>query len=144
MRETRPKKEKKKRKFDRDVMEYKNNRVYDWRSNNQQRRRYFPGTPKSILKNRYSQDKRVAFESSEYESSDPNTETSEGKYDETEPSTSRDVMPSTNVRHMVASEDKKSCYTGTATGKVYTVSTTKKRARSQKRQPLPCKNIYHP
>lgn len=89
-------------------------------------------TFKEHLKNKYHKDKRIAFESSEYKSSDLNMETSEGEYDEHEPSTSRDVMPPTNC----GSQRQKFRYAGTTTGKVCTTSTTKKPVKEPKKTAL--------
>lgn len=69
----------KKRKFDRDLKDYESNRVYVWytRNNNNNPNRVYK--KKTILKNKSDGNKNVSFPVSEYETSDINTDYSDGE-----------------------------------------------------------------
>lgn len=68
----------KKRKFEHDVRDFKNNKVYSWNTN--KNGMYQQTCTKSILKLKQSRGKTVTFSSSEYETSDPNTDLSDSEH----------------------------------------------------------------
>lgn len=66
----------KRSKFERDTMDYSNNKIYDWHKDKERRRRF---RPEPILRNNQSNNRSDVMSSSDYETSDVNTDYSDSE-----------------------------------------------------------------